>query len=171
MFLIPVGGGIPAGVLLAKSRGLPWPLTAGLYLVSDIVLAFAFEPLMRGFIWFAKRSQFLTRWREAYLASVRKRGFKYGSGASPLSLIGVAFGVDPMTGRAAARAAGHGFLTGWALAICGDMFFFALIMVSTLWLNGILGDGTWTAVIIMMAMFVVPMVIERWREARRRAAG
>ena len=32
LFLLPVGGGIPAGVLLARANGLSWPVTAGLYL-------------------------------------------------------------------------------------------------------------------------------------------
>ena len=27
LFLIPIGGGIPAGVILAKSRGIEWPVT------------------------------------------------------------------------------------------------------------------------------------------------
>jgi hypothetical protein len=30
LFLLPVGGGIPAGVLLARAKGFAWPLTAGL---------------------------------------------------------------------------------------------------------------------------------------------
>ncbi len=47
LFLIPVGGGIPAGVLLARTRGLAWPVTAGLYLISDVLLALAFEPVLR----------------------------------------------------------------------------------------------------------------------------
>ena len=41
LFLIPIGGGIPAGVLLAQTKGLAWPVTAGLYLVSDVMLALA----------------------------------------------------------------------------------------------------------------------------------
>ncbi len=76
-------------------------------------------------------------------------------------LIMIAFGVDPMTGRAAALAQGHGFITGWAVAIAGDMIFFSLIMASTLWLNDYLGDGTWAAVIIMMLMLVIPPLIRR----------
>ena len=47
LFLLPVGGGIPAGVLLARANGLSWPVTAGLYFVSDVVLAVAFEPVLR----------------------------------------------------------------------------------------------------------------------------
>ena len=47
LFIIPVGGGIPGGVLLAQSQGMAWPVTGLLYLVSDIALAFAFEPVLR----------------------------------------------------------------------------------------------------------------------------
>jgi len=65
---------------------------------------------------------------------------------------------------------GHGFFAGWAIAITGDMFYFALIMVSTLWLNSILGNGTWTTIIIMAGMFILPELIKRWRERRGRAA-
>ena len=51
LFLIPVGGGIPAGVLIARDKGLVWPVTAGLYLFSDILLARAFEPILRLLAW------------------------------------------------------------------------------------------------------------------------
>jgi len=47
LFLLPVGSGIPAGVLLARANGLSWPVTAGLYFVSDVALAVAFEPVLR----------------------------------------------------------------------------------------------------------------------------
>ena len=117
LFLIPVGGGIPAGVLLARARGIGWPAMELLYFISDVLIA---------------------------------------------------FGVDPMTGRTAAHAAGHGFLSGWTLAITGDMMYFTVIMVSTLWLNSVLGDGTKTMVIILIAMFAVPELIKRWRERRRK---
>lgn len=166
LFLIPVGGGIPAGVLLAQHYAITWPVTTILYFISDLILACAFEPVMLLFLKAAKHSQFLTRWAESYKASLAKTGFKYGMSAGPFALVMISFGVDPMTGRAAARAAGHGFISGWAIAICGDMFFFALIMASTLWLNSLLGDGTWTAVIIMLAMIFVPPLIRRLRNFR-----
>ena len=75
---------------------------------------------------------------------------RYGTKPGPFTLIVIAFGVDPMTGRAAALAAGHGFVTGWVIAITGDMFFYALIAYSTIQLNNVLGDGTLTAVLIMV---------------------
>jgi hypothetical protein len=50
------------------------------------------------------------------------------------------------------------------------MLFFLLLMASTLWLQGILGDGTLTTVIITVAMLVLPPLVrklrERWRSRR-----
>ena len=68
LFLIPVGGGIPAGVLLAKKIGLRWPLTAALYFVSDVILAFAFEPVMLGLAALGRRLPAFARMREAFEA-------------------------------------------------------------------------------------------------------
>jgi hypothetical protein len=58
----------------------------------------------------------------------------YGNSSGVLALIMIAFGVDPMTGR--------------AVAVAGDMIYFTLLMVSTLWLKSVIGDGTWTMLII-----------------------
>ncbi|OGR94467.1 MAG: hypothetical protein A2V88_11675 [Elusimicrobia bacterium RBG_16_66_12] len=170
LFCIPIGGGIPAGVLLARSCDIGWPAMIILYFVSDVILACVFEPVLKLMIAVGRRVEFLGRVTAALKQAVRKTTAPYGSAAGPLALILIAFGVDPMTGRAAAHAAGHGFLSGWAIAITGDMFYFTLIMVSTLRLNSLLGDGTWTTVIIMAAMFIVPGLIKRWRERRGRAA-
>ena len=163
LFLIPIGGGIPAGVLLARSRGFEWPIMLILYFISDVILACLFEPFMLLVIAAGKRSAFITKVMETLKKSVKKSTAQYGSTLGPLSLIMVAFGVDPMTGRAAAVAAGHGFVSGWMLAIMGDMLYFAVLMVSTLWLSNILGDGTWTMVIILVAMMIVPMIVRRIR--------
>jgi hypothetical protein len=163
IFLMPFGGGIPAGVILAKQHGIDWQLTSLLYFISDLILACLFEPLMHLFIRFSKRSLFLTRFIENYKMMMSKSGFKYGNRSGPIALIAIAFGVDPMTGRAAAKASGHGFFSGWALAIFGDMFFFGLIMASTLFLNNVLGNGSMAALIIMVAMIGVPMLVERFK--------
>jgi hypothetical protein len=68
-----------------------------------------------------------------------------------------------MTGRAAAAAAGHGFVPGWAIAITGDMFYFALLMVTTLWVGSTVGDDRMTIVIMLVVMFVLPSLLRRWR--------
>jgi hypothetical protein len=89
---------------------------------------------------------------------------KYGVKPGPFLLIMVAFGADPMTGRAVARAAGHNFWSGWAIAIFGDMLSFGVVMVSTVWLSDILGNGTWATIIIMVVMIAAPSLFRRLRE-------
>ena len=161
LFAIPIGGGIPAGVLLADSRGIDWVTMTGLYFISDIMLALLFEPMMLGFIWLSERYPFLAQLRQTVKQSTNKTIAGFGASPGPFMLVVIAFGVDPMTGRAAAMSAGHGFVAGWTIAIIGDMLFFSLIAISTLCLNNILGDGTWTAIIIMVAMLGIPALIKK----------
>lgn len=168
LFVIPVGGGIPAGVLMGKANGVSWQMMEGLYFVSDLLLACAFEPVLRFLISAGRTHPRLGRVTSALKAVVRQTIANFGSTGGPFALILIAFGVDPMTGRAATAAVGHGFVAGWTLAIIGDMMYFTMIMASTLWLNGILGDGTKTMIIIMVAMFFLPGVIRKFRERRGR---
>ena len=167
LFLIPVGGGIPAGVMLAQAKGLAWPVTALLYLFSDIVLAIAFEPVLRLLSLICGKVSFLSRFAAAMkTATARSVSHFSGSGAGPIGLIMIAFGVDPMTGRASAHAAGHGFIAGWAIAIAGDMLYFAVIAISTLRLNTYFKDPNTTMVIILVAMFSVPLLVRIIRSRR-----
>src|SRR6478672_4223701 len=55
LFIIPIGGGIPAGVLLAKTYHLPWFITTFLYFISDLLLAIVFEPILLLAIHYGKR--------------------------------------------------------------------------------------------------------------------
>jgi hypothetical protein len=167
LFLIPVGGGIPAGVMLAQTKGVAWPITTSLYLISDIILAFAFEPILRMLASICGRVSFLTRFSAAMKAATARSVAHFGGpGAGPIGLIMIAFGVDPMTGRATALAAGHGFLAGWAIAIAGDMLYFAVIALTTLQLNAYIKDPNTTMVIVLAAMFCLPILIRRLRSRR-----
>lgn len=161
LFLVPIGGGIPAGVLLAQNKGFDWPVMMLLYLISDIILACAFEPCMLLLMKLGKRVQFIARMGEVMKLAIQKTIEHYGNNTGIFALVMVAFGVDPMTGRAVAVAAGHGFLVGWMIAIAGDMLYFTVLMVSTLWLNSVLGDGTWTMIIILVLMIIAPSIIRR----------
>ena len=164
LFLIPIGGGIPAGVLLAQGKGMAWPMTAGLYFVSDVLLALAFEPMLRFFVAWGRKAPLLARFGEAMkVAMDRSVAHLGGSGAGPFALVMIAFGVDPMTGRTTALAAGHGFLSGWTLAITGDMLYYAVIALATLRLNTYFKDPNTTMWVILGAMFVVPMLVRRLR--------
>jgi hypothetical protein len=166
LFLIPIGGGIPAGVLLAKSRGIHWAVTTFLYFISDVILACVLEPTVKLIIKFARHSPQLVHIGQTLRTTTAKSISHFGTQLGPLTLITIAFGVDPMTGRAAAATAGHGFVMGWIFAITGDMLYFAVLMVSTLFLNELLGDGTVTTIIIMVLMIFVPKWIKMWRERR-----
>lgn len=167
LFLLPVGGGIPGGVLLAHANGVAWPVTAVLYLVSDIILAVAFEPVLRLLAWIAGKIPVLARFSAAWKkASARSASNFSGTGAGPVALVMIAFGVDPMTGRAAALAAGHGFVAGWAFAIAGDMLYFAVIALTTLRLNSYFHDPNTTMLIVLGAMFIVPLLVRRFRSGR-----
>ena len=161
LFIIPIGGGIPAGVLLARSRGFDWPMMMLLYFISDVILACSFEPLMHLFIKYGKRIEFLARLSEAMKLTIQKTIEHFGNSSNVFALIMIAFGVDPMTGRAVAVAVGHGFFVGWMIAIAGDMIYFTLMMVATLWLKNLIGDGTWTMFIILALMMVIPNLFRR----------
>jgi hypothetical protein len=174
LFLLPVGGGIPAGVLLARANGFAWPLTAGLYLISDVMLALAFEPILRLLVVIGSKVPFLIRFsaamKEATARSVAPFG---GPGVGPISLVLIAFGLDPMTGRATALAAGHGFLMGWVFAITGDMLYYAVIAITTLRLNAYIKNPNTTIWIVFGAMLGVPMLVRqiRSRYGPQRPAG
>ncbi len=158
LFIIPVGGGIPAGVLLAQKLGLHWALTAFLYFVSDVLLAFAFEPVMMGLAALGRRIPACARMADAFRNSMQKTSSNYGASAGPIALVMIAFGVDPMTGRSAAAAAGHGFIAGWAFAITGDMMFYGVVAAATLKLSSVLGSPDQAVAVVLLAMFLLPVL-------------
>jgi hypothetical protein len=169
LFLIPIGGGIPSGVLAARDHAFTWQVTALLYFISDVILACVFEPLLMLFIYYSKRSAKMMRFGELFKQAMNQTLARFGTTGGPFTLIMISLGADPMTGRTAAVAAGHGFVMGWLFAIAGDMIYFGILMVSTLWLDGILGDGTLTTIIIIAAMLLVPMAIEKFKRTREPA--
>lgn len=162
LFALPIGGGIPAGVLLAQARGFPWPLTAGLYLLSDVLLALVLEPILQFLVRLGRRVPFLARLGSAVQAAMVQSASTFG-GQGPLTLIAVAFGVDPMTGRAAALAAGYGGVAGWAFAIAGDMLYYGVVALATLRLNAFIGNPSHTVLLVFGLMLLVPMLVRRLR--------
>ncbi|HJV34207.1 hypothetical protein [Geomonas sp.] len=167
LFLIPVGGGIPAGVLLARAGGLAWPVTTLLYLLSDLILVLAFEPCLRLLALVGRRISLLARVVAAIKQATARSAERFsGTGAGPISLVMISFGVDPMTGRASALAGGYGFIAGWAFAIAGDMLYFAVIAVTTLQLNTYIKDPETTMLVVLAAMFLVPVLVRRLRSAQ-----
>jgi len=110
LFLIPVGGGIPAGVLLARAGGVSPPMMAVLYFLSDVVLAFVLEPFIRLLLALGRWVPVLAQLGRRLGAALQRAGGTATAARGPLGLVLVSFTVDPITGRTAAAAAGHGFL-------------------------------------------------------------
>ncbi len=167
LFCVPIGGGIPAGVLMARNAGVPPPVMLTLYFLSDLVLACTFEPILRVLAWIGRWVPPLGRLGNVIRGIATRAGGTQAGMRGPLGLVLVSFGVDPMTGRAAAAAAGHGFVPGWAIAIAGDMLYFLVLMASTLWLQGILGDERFTIGAVLLLMLVLPSLVRRLTGVRR----
>ena len=164
LFLLPVGGGIPAGVLLARANGLLWPVTAGLYFVSDVVLALAFEPVLRLLVVLGRKVPLLARFGAVIRnAMARNSAYLSGTGTGPLALVMISFSVDPMTGRATALAAGHGIVAGWTFAIAGDMLYYAILALTTLRLNSYIRDPNITILLVVAAMALVALLVRYFR--------
>src|ERR1051325_7973927 len=85
------------------------------------------------------------------------------TGAGPITLIMISFGVDPMTGRATALAAGHGVVAGLAFAIAGDMIYYAVVAVTPLQLYSYVKNPEMTIFIVLGAMMLVPMLVRYFR--------
>jgi hypothetical protein len=166
MFLMPVGGGIPLGVLMARDAGVSPLLTAGLYFVSDVVLAFTAEPMVALLRWLSRHVPFLARVGQRLGSLTGTAGLRDEGMRGPLGLVLVSFSISPTTGRAAAAAAGHGFISGWTLAILGDMAYFGLLMASTLWVSSVFGDDRLTIGLVLVATWVIPLMIRRARRPR-----
>src|SRR5262249_43810541 len=127
----------------------------------DMGLASTCEPILLVFTWLGGWIPPVAR-VGTWIRSVAQRAGAGQPGArGPLGLILVAFGVDPMTGRAAAAAAGHGFVQGWAIAITGDMLYFVVLMISTLWLQGVFGGERLTIGAVLLPMLVLPWLVRR----------
>jgi hypothetical protein len=141
-------------------------MTAGLYFVSDVLLALAFEPILRLFVAWGGKVPFLARFRAAMKAAMARSVAHVSGGAGPFTLVMIAFGVDPMTGRATALAAGHGFLTGWTFAIAGDLLYYAVIALATLRLNAYFRNPNTTILVVLGAMIIVPILVRACRPRR-----
>src|SRR5690349_18902011 len=85
LFLIPIGGGIPAGVVLANNHGLSWLVMCGLYFVSDVILACVFEPLMLLFLRQSERTPWLGKFRVALAQSTSHTVGKMGINPGPFT--------------------------------------------------------------------------------------
>jgi hypothetical protein len=164
IFVTQIGAGIPLGVLMARNAGIPIPVTAGLYLASDVVLAITTEPMLALLRWLGRRVEFLGRLGNRLSRFTGMAGMQSGGARGPLGLILFSFAWAPAPARAASEAAGHGPIPGWTFAIIGDMAYFGLIMASTLWVSNLFGgDDRLTVGAVLLGTWLLPIIIRRMR--------
>ena len=145
-------------------------MTAGLYLVSDLVLAVTAEPFLALLRWLGRRVAFIGRMGKLFSRATDSVGLSEGRVRGPLGLILFSFSISPTSGRAAAAAAGHGFFSGWTLAIIGDMLFFGVLMATTLWVTSVFGDSRQLIGAVAIGAWVLPLLIRRLRRRSGSAA-
>src|SRR4029078_7739969 len=123
LFLIPIGGGIPLGVIMGRDAGLSPLVMSAMYFVSDIFMAVTHEPFFWLLGWLANLIPALGKVRDFFRKASSASGLSDEGGQGPLGLSLFSFTVDPISGRGAAAAAGHGFFWGWTFAVAGDMIY------------------------------------------------
>jgi hypothetical protein len=163
VFVMPTVLGIPLGVLMARDTGLSPLETAGLYFASDLVLAVTAEPILALLRWVGTRVELVGRLGSLLARVTESAGLHKHGVRGPLGLILVSFTVNPIAGRGAAAAAGHGFFAGWTLAIVGDMAYFGLMMASTLWISSVFGSDRVAIGVVLILAFSAPFVLRRLR--------
>jgi hypothetical protein len=163
VFVTQIGAGIPFGVLMARNAGINPLATAGLYAASDVILAITMEPMLILLGWLGHRVDFIGRLGSRLSRISGATGLSQGGVRGPLGLIFFSFAVAPAPARAASEAAGHGFFSGWTLAIIGDMLYFTMIMVSTLWASSVFGDDRLAVGAVLVGAWVLPLIFRRVR--------
>ena len=164
LFCIPGGVGIPPGVLLGHRNGLGIVVMTVLYFCSDVMLAFAFEPMLRVLALAGRYVPAIERLGQWTMHAIT-RVMPAGGIAGPTGVVLTALGAGLPFGRALAAGAGYGLVAGWLLAIAGDMIYYLIGMTSTLWFDGMLGDQRVAAFAGLAVMLIVPVIIHRLRAA------
>src|SRR5262249_5282589 len=99
LFLVPIGGGIPLGVLMARAAGVSPIWMARMYWVPDSVRPVPHEPMFMFLGWLAKLVPVLGKVRDFLARSTGRAGLRDGGTRGPMGLILFSFTVDPISGR------------------------------------------------------------------------
>jgi hypothetical protein len=170
LFFAPVGPGIPAGVLLARHVPLPPLLTFGLYTMSDVLAALVCHPI---FVLLRRHGRHVKpiRWLGRKMMALAMTGVrvpKSGAvGPTLLRIATVGFGVDVYSAGALATGLTVPRVPGWASAITGDLVWFALLLVTSIAAASVADDDRFIALVMIVAMIVIPRLARRFIPALR----
>jgi hypothetical protein len=170
LFFAPVGPGVPAGVLLARHVPLTPVATFGLYALSDVLAAIVCHPL---FVLLRQHGRHVRpiRWLGRRILSFAMIGVRAPerAGVAPalLRIAMVGFGVDVYTSGMLATGLPVPRLPAWASAITGDLVWFAVLLGTSLVAASIADDDRFIALVMIVAMVVVPWLARRFVPALR----
>ena len=175
LFWAPVGPGIPAGVLLARHIPLSPMVTFSLYAVSDVLGALVCHPI---FLLLRRAGRRLPRlrWLGRRMMGFAMMGVPAEGGdarnaptlAPALSRIAtVGFGADVYTGGLLATGLAVPRLAGWAAAIAGDLFWFALLLGTSIVAASVATDDRFIGLVVVLAMIFIPRIARRFVPALR----
>jgi hypothetical protein len=171
LFFVPIGAGIPVGVLLARHVPLHPLVTFGLYVVSDMGAALVCHPI---FAWLRRRARAVPRLRRAgqRVLGVAMLGIPrddVGSWPALSRIATVGFGVDVYTAGLLATGLAVPRIPGWASAIAGDCVWFAVILTTSLAAGSVTDDDRLVLLAMVVAMIVVTRVSRRFLPQQPRA--
>jgi hypothetical protein len=182
LFWLPVGPGVPAGVLLARHAGINPAMTFSLYFLSDLLGACICHP------WFSIMRR--AGGRVPLLASLGQRLMRLATLGTGISLeamadqapggtrgslpllfrIGtVGFGVDVYTAGMLAVGLPVRRIPGWLAAIAGDLVWFSILLATSIATAAVTGDDRVTAAVMVVVMIAVPPLARRLIPALRPA--
>jgi hypothetical protein len=161
LFMLPIGPGTTAGILVGKNGGLDAIGILAVYLASDIVTALYLEPVLRFLIRIAARFAW-ARAIGAQLAQVAERT-QIGSGrlGQALGLGILSLGGGLPAGALALPTTQLQRSVAWASIITGDMLYFGFILAAALGLASVLPDDRLVFVAILVLVMVVGPLTRR----------
>src|SRR5690242_17314226 len=161
VFATQIGAGIPIGVIMGRDSGLNVLEIAALYLLSDVLLAVTCEPVLLVLRWLGRRVDWLAALGGRMMRLSGATGLSTGRVRGPLGIVLFSFVFAPAPARAVSEAAGHGPISGWTLAIIGDMVYFGVIMASTLLVIQQFGDSRLAIAPVVIGAWLLPMLVQR----------
>jgi len=175
LFWMPVGPGIPAGVLLAQHLRVAPVVTFGLYALSDLLAMIILHPLYSLLRAQGRRNATVRKigqrvLRVAMIGTRRPTAEEVRAGRLGPALFRIAtvgFGVDIYTAGALATGLPIPRLPGWAAALAGDLVWFALLLGSSVAAAQVF-DERGVMVVVLVVTVLGPWLARRIFPALRR---
>jgi hypothetical protein len=158
IFMVPIGPGKPAGILLGREAGLGPLEILGLYAAKDVLTGLYLEPLLRLIARHGSRFAWARSAGEQITAIATRTHLGSGRLAQAISVGLVALGAGFMTGAAALPCARLPRPLGWLSVILGDLTWFSVMLAAAIGLTSIIPDNRMVFVaLLLMALLSRPL--------------